>query len=81
MRKLSYEDLPRAWQWHRCQSGRHVPGSRDRTPRSDHGADGAACYPQGVASVTWRQTQAAVGFAVAFTCTSSRRPWAMKTRT
>ena len=25
--------------------------------------------------------QAAVGFAVTFTCTSSRRPWAMKTRT
>ena len=28
----------------------------------------------GRAWMTWRQTQAAVGFAVTFTCTSSRRP-------
>jgi hypothetical protein len=35
----------------------------------------------GVASITCRQTQAAVGLAVTLTCTSSRRPWAMKTST
>ena len=28
---------------------------------------------QGVASITWRQTQAAVGLAVMLTCTNSRR--------
>ncbi len=32
-------------------------------------------------AITWRQTQAAVGLAVRLTCTSSRRPWAMNTRT
>ena len=36
---------------------------------------------QGVASITWRQTQAAVGLVVTFTCTNSRRPWAMNTST
>ena len=36
---------------------------------------------QGVASISWRHTQAAVGLAVTFTCISSRRPCAMKTRT
>jgi hypothetical protein len=42
-----------------------------------HGAiaEQMACVgAQGVASITWRHTQAAVGFAVMFTCTSSRRP-------
>ena len=37
--------------------------------------------PQGVASTSWRHTQAAVGCAVTARCTSSRRPWAMNSST
>jgi hypothetical protein len=36
---------------------------------------------QGVASMSCRHTQAAVGLAVTLTCTNSRRPWAMNTST
>src|SRR5207302_830961 len=37
--------------------------------------------PHGVASISWRHTQAAVGLAVTLTCTSSRLPCAMNTST
>ena len=39
------------------------------------------CASPGVASMNWRHTQAAVGSAVTFRCTNSRRPWAMNTGT
>lgn len=38
----------------------------------------ARTVPHGVAAISWRQTQAAVGLVVTFTCTSSRRPCATK---
>ena len=55
--------------------------SRGRRPRRDPAARTVGWRPHAVASISWRQTQAAVGWAVTRTWTSSRRSWVMKNRT
>ena len=65
-RRLRWTEAPeQAWRWHRYPSVEPVGGSRDPTRQLDHAGGAEAAGPQeGVASMTWRHTQAAVGLAV-----------------
>ena len=64
-----------AWRYRRYRCAGRAGGSHGHRWHPDRAADAAACCPKGVASITCRQTQAAVGLAVTLTCTSSRLPW------
>ena len=63
------------------EGAEHVGGSRDRDRVPITEQMPRRCGPHGVASITWRHIQAAVGLAVTFIGIRSRRPWPMHTST